>query len=521
MKFPDLRIARQDQDQENRSSLPLHISLQGLLEQAAGYGIGAVINRVLGIAVACVYPMLLSKEEYGRLDVVFSLAGLISLILSLGMDAALSRFYYEHNDTAQRRGLVSAVFYSVGGFAVFASVMLFWSSKPLALWLYADPRYIPYLRLALVGIPFGVAQSIQLAVLRLERRIKIFNLIMAANLAIAAVLGISSILSFKIGAAGVLIGFTGANIATFVAGAWILRSELASAPLGGQMKKMLGIGVPLVFSGCILWLIGYVNRPILVHRVSADDLGLYAIASGGVGMLGLLIGAFRNAWQPFSFSIMGRKGSEAIYGHALTLFTAVAATIGVMGSLFAPQILLVINLYTHKNWSAAAHVIGPLALGTVFAAMYFVVQTGAYIIRRTSVLAITMGIAAFVNIFFNFLLIPRLGILGAAIATAIGYLTALVSLYIVLQRLAPIPYRPGKLAIILGSALIVIVLGSLIHAEPIGRDVATRFLILASFCGSLLVSRAITSDDLAIFVSIKRRGRKAGNETGRVPKGSS
>jgi hypothetical protein len=64
-----------------------------------------------------------------------------------------------------------------------------------------------------------------------------------------------------------------------------------------------------------------------VHKVPAEDIGLYAIASGAVGMMALLIGAFRNAWQPFAFSIMGYEGAQAVYGRTLTLFTVVAASI--------------------------------------------------------------------------------------------------------------------------------------------------------------------------------------------------
>jgi len=261
-----------------------------------------------------------------------------------------------------------------------------------------------------------------------------------------------------------------------------------------------------------MWLIGYVNRPILVHRVSADDLGLYAIASGAIGMLALLFAAFRNAWQPFAFSIMGREGYRTIYGQALTLFTAVGAIAATFVGLFAPHALLIINIFTHKNWSGAAPSVGPLAMGAIFSAMYFVVQTGAYIARRTSVIAITMGIAAFVNLTLNFLLIPHLGIMGAALATALGHLTALISVYLIAQRLAPVPYHLRKLTTTIVAASIAIAAGSVVHAEAVFQDILLKLLILAIYCGILFASRTVTRDDLLLFWNIKLYGRKAQNQ---------
>jgi O-antigen/teichoic acid export membrane protein len=489
--------------------LRTRVSLQGLVNQVAGYGLGAVINRILGIAVACIYPMLLSKDEYGRLDVILSANNLLVVIFFLGLEPILQRFYYECEEEGRRKRLVSAVFCSVLGFTLFGVGTLLLISKPLALWLYEEPRYVPYFRLMLCGMPFAMIHSLSMVVLRLQKRIRAFNILMAANLVMAAVVGISSIMKFKIGAAGVLVGFIAGYIGSGIAAVWMVRSEVVSSPIGGQLQKLLNLGLPLVVSGTAIWLIGYVNRPFLVHRVSADDLGLYAIASGAVGMISLLIAAFRNAWQPFAFSIMGREGYQTVYGRALTLFTAVGATLAACAGLFAPHLLLIINLYTHKNWSGAAPAIGPLAMGTVFSAMYFVVQTGAYIVRRTSVIAITMGIAASVTVLLNFLLIPHLGILGAAFATALGHLTALISIYIVAQRLAPVPYHLDKLTITILAASIVIAAAPIVRGNTLIGDLLMKLLILTIYSGALFASRTVTREDLLLFRNIPWFGRRA------------
>jgi O-antigen/teichoic acid export membrane protein len=355
----------------------------------------------------------------------------------------------------------------------------------------------------LIAMPFTMASSISLVVLRLQRRIRAFNILMAANLVIAAFFGVSSILMFNIAAAGVLIGFISGNAAAAIAGIWIIRADIASPMLRSELKKLLDVGFPLVLSGSAMWLIGFVNRPILVRHISADDIGLYAIATGAVGMFALLVAAFRNAWQPFAFSIMGHEEYPSIYAQALTLFTALGAIAAVGLALFAPQVLLLINLYTHKNWSGAAPAVGPLALGTILSAMYSVIQTGAFIARRTGVIVITVVIAALVNALLNLLLIPDWGMLGAALATALGHLTSLIIGYYFAQRLAPIPYHVGRLVITIAVATIAVAAGSGIQSGDVLHDLLLKLMILALYCGVLFVSRTVTGDDLLLFRNIR------------------
>lgn len=477
--------------------------LRRLAYDVVGYGLGAAVNRVLGIVVAGIYPIFLSRDEYGRLDVVFSVANLLSIIFFLGLDAALARFYYEHEDLEGRRRLVSTVFWTVTAFTLTAVAVLLVFSSPLAMWLYGQNRYILYLRLALAAMPFVMTGHVQLVVLRLERRVRAYNCLMTANLVTSSLIGIGTILLFKIGAAGMLAGFMAGGAVTLVAG-MILNRQILFARAGFEgLRRLLDIGLPLVLSGTAAWFIGYVNRPILVHHVSADDVGLYAIASGGVGMMSLLMGAFRNAWQPFAFSIMGREGSGGVYGRALTLFTAAFGAIAVCGTLFAPEALLIINAYTRKNWSGAAIAFGPLAIGTMFSAMSYVVQTGVHIARRTGLIALIMGAATVVNVVLNFALIPRFGILGAALATAIGHLAALSGMYFMAQRVLPIPYQPGKLAAIAAAAAAVAAVAPQIRSGSLFADILWKAVVLALFFLSLLAVRAVTWTDLLFFLKME------------------
>jgi len=260
----------------------MQTTLRRLGEDVIGYGIGAGLNRLLGLVVAVIYPLLLSRAEYGSLDVVFSLTALLALVLFLGLEHGLVRFYYEDDDLIRRRRLVSTVFYAVTAVTLGVTAAMLVFSRPLALRLYDDPRYIAFLRIALAGMPFAMVNGVQLLVLRLERRVRAFNLLAAANLALAALIGIGGIVLLDWGAAGVLVGVAVANAAAALAGTTINWRELWHAPQPAALREMVAIGAPLLLAAGAQWVLQYVDRVFLVRMVTADEVGLYAIANGGV-----------------------------------------------------------------------------------------------------------------------------------------------------------------------------------------------------------------------------------------------
>jgi len=473
--------------------------VQSLVNEVVGYGMGSAINRAIGLAVSLVYPIFLNRDEYGRMDVIYSVPYLLTVLFLLGFDSMLARFFYEQDGIRSRRRLVSTAFYTVTGLSILSVGILLLTARPVALALYEDPRYVLYFRLVVAAMPFIVAGHLNLGVLRLERRVHLHNLIVAFNLVVSALIGIGSVLLFHIGVTGVLVGFLIGHIATGIVTTIINRQYVRVRPETRLLPDFFRFGLPLMLSGTAVWFIGSVNRPMLVQQVSADDLGLFAIASGGVNIMALLIGAFRNAWQPFAFSIIGQEDSARVYGRTLTVFTFVGATIAVCGTLFAPQALLVMNAYTGKNWSGAAIAVGPLAMGMLFHAMYFVVQTGIYIARRTSVIVWIVGTAAVACILFNMLLIPRFGIVGAALATALGHLTALALLYVIAQKIAPVPYQFGKLGATIAAAVAILVADHQLQQATLAAALLTKTALLCSYGALLLLFRVLTLQDMRLI----------------------
>ena len=479
----------------------MQVSLRQLAKEIAGYGLGQGIVRVLGLAVALIYPRLLSQPEYGSVDVVTGFIALLVLILFLGLDAGLSRYYYEDQETHRRRDLVATAFCTVLTVVLPVIGLLLIVSRPLALALYVDPKYVLYLRIALIIIPFNQVHSFQMLLLRLNRRVKAYNVLAFTNQLVAAVVGIGSILIMGLGVTAVLLGLLAGYMVTSTIGTLLNWSQLWHRPHIPGLRKMLGIGLPVMMAALPFWALQFIDRPFLTHMVSQEEIGWYGMANGVVAMLGLAIVAFQNAWQPFSFAIMGRENSEAVYARTLTFVTAIGGGVVVASSLFAREEMAVIGWLTNKQWQGAAPSIGPLVIGALFYTMYLVVQTGVYIKKRTGGILAAMSAAAAVNILLNLILIPEYRILGAAIATAAGYLTSLAVIYRMALRTVRIPYELDKVVPV--CAMVVALVGLAPYAginNGFLGAVLIKLGLCAVYAAGLFVVRVVTLEDLRLIV---------------------
>ena len=92
------------------------------------------------------------------------------------------------------------------------------------------------------------------------------------------------------------------------------------------------------------------------------------------------------------------------------------------------------------------------AFAFVLYGAYTIVATGLSIVGRSGILATTMLVAAGVALGLNLVLIPLLGMYGAAISTVVGYGLLVILAGWQSQRLYPVPWQLGRAVVILGLA---------------------------------------------------------------------
>lgn len=110
----------------------------------------------------------------------------------------------------------------------------------------------------------------------------------------------------------------------------------------------------------------------------------------------------------------------------------------------APPLLILI---AGEKYSAAVDVIGWLALGQAFHGMYMMVTNYIFYSKRTGLLSLSTITAGLINVWLLMILIPFMGLKGAAIAFAISQSIKFLLTWYIAHLRHPMPWFDFRSAI--------------------------------------------------------------------------
>jgi O-antigen/teichoic acid export membrane protein len=160
----------------------------------------------------------------------------------------------------------------------------------------------------------------------------------------------------------------------------------------------------------------------------------------------LFIQMFRMAWQPFFMRHSDNPRAPVLFARSFTGLNLIAALIFLAVGLFVKEIAsLEIPYFGVSLLSPEYHsglFIVPILLAAYWLYGWYIHFSAAiFIVGNTRVFSGVMIAGATVTITANYYLVPLFGMLGAALATLLSYLTMALLLLAVAQSRYPVPYR--------------------------------------------------------------------------------
>jgi len=188
-----------------------------------------------------------------------------------------------------------------------------------------------------------------------------------------------------------------------------------------------------------------IDRFIIKDLLGDEAAGIYG-AGYKLGMfMSLVITAFRYAWYPFYLSTAATESNaKQIFSKIFTYFVFVCLSIFLLISFFIKELVQMrifgYTIFGEEYWPSI--VIVPTILASyIFYGLYLNFQIGIYLTNKTKNLAIITIISALINIILNYLLIPYMGISGAALTTLVSYGFMAITIYFISNKLYNIHYE--------------------------------------------------------------------------------
>jgi len=386
-----------------------------LLWESLVYGTSDFLMKSLGLVVAPLLTRLFTPKEYGLLTLINALTILLGIFLALGVDLYLQRMYFHYDESERRRAV------STGFFTLLVWVGSLFAAE-VALFHLVLSRFFPYpgftelLALSLGGTACLVFLNFFKTLLRLEFRPGAFlALTLSANL-IGLGLGLSLIAFFDGGLHGYYQGYLASYAAFALVGLGLYRRRIACTFWLHFLKDGSKFFIHTIPAMMAHWIFGMSDRLMVEKLLSVEEVGRYSLGYSVASLLSLVVTAVGMAWSPVAYRLHAEDPAfKEKYAAFLELVLAAFSLFAVGVALAGPW---VIRLLFTPEYHSAVLVIGPLALGIAANATTLVTLLGITISKRTYLLTVFGWSSAVLNVACNLMLIPALGITGAAVSTA-------------------------------------------------------------------------------------------------------
>ncbi|MEP7223753.1 MAG: oligosaccharide flippase family protein [Actinomycetota bacterium] len=432
--------------------------LKRLGKHSAIYGLGGLVSRILAVLLLPLYTRYLSPSDYGKVETLIALSTVIGIVLRMGIHSAFFRFYFDSADPEARRLVLRTSFWFTMGMATIGLVVGLALSGAISSLLFGSADDSELVRAAFVGLWAGMNYEQVTSLFRVEERSVAFVSASLVNIFLTIGATLLLVVALDKGPIGVIVGnFTGTLIVYFILIAY-RREQLGLEFDRGLLRRMNHFGVPLVPTALFLWVTNFSDRLFLVKLADTQEVGLYSVGVRIASALVLLLTAFRLAWPAFAYSIEDDQEARRTYGYVLTYLVLVTTWVATGLALLSPWI---VEWIAAPAFESSSRVVGPLAFSTVAVAAYIVVAIGVGRAKRTQFNWVVTGAAAVVNIALNLLLIPRYGMMGAAVATIAAYTTMFTGMAWWAQRIYPVPYQWRRVLTAAGTGLALVAVGKL------------------------------------------------------------
>lgn len=458
-------------------------SLKKLAGDSLIYGISGVITRFLSVFLVPLYTRYFTPAEYGVVGLTVNLFALLMIVVILGLDNSVARWYYDTDNNGDRRTSLNTFLWTCFAFALIVSVMVFLLSDWLAILVLGNRENAFILRVAAINLPLSIFAAFTWNLLRMQRRPVATTVFTLATGLLTIGLNLLFVVKMRVGIASI---FYAQLITSAVAVAWtffLFKDEIQFPAIDvRRLREMIGFSLPLIPGSIAFWIVSLSGGYFVRAWRDASEVGLYQIGATVAAGMALVTGAFQMAWGPFAFSIHKESHAKKVYAQTMLGYLALTCSLALLLALFAREILLV---FTTEAYASSDLVAGFLAYNYVLIGLTYVASIGAGIAKNNNTIGVSMIVSALVLVGSSTLLVPYFGKEGAAVATLISQSLVPIAVFWHAQRLFPIPYSFGK-AFFIFALSFVSAFGThyfLIWPDaPLFQNVALKLVAFTIYC---------------------------------------
>ncbi len=432
----------------------------------------------------------LSTESYGAYSIFSSTTHFLSVFLSLGLYSyIITKFSgFSYKERAEETGSISL-------FLVFYFIVLF------VVFLLIKHKFLSIFNLINYGSEYNII--IVLIIVGILRRILIGRLTSKKLLELTSILQFLRNSGWVYGLFLVMI-FTTINL-KIVLGMWLLMVILTTIIALPKInirfckrfpKKALLFGSPLMLYHIGYWLIRVADRYVLSYYLTLERVGIYSLGDSLVTALVMFSDVISGVIYPYYSESFNKKKKHKVFSNVAIKYTLLILLPAIAGLTVMGK--AIITMVSGPRYLESASVIPWLALYPLLVGLSKVFYQNLMVRDKTKQAGMIFFSAGILNILLNMLMVPKIGIIGAAISINVSYLLIFCSTFY-LSKGWKVDWRFVRPLRIMGATAIMSIVVYLIQPQRLLTKISTVIVGGLLYFVALLILDAISKEELKFF----------------------
>lgn len=477
-----------------------------LLREISVYSIGGLLNKGAMFLLLPLYTRVLQPGEYGKLELVYVLASVLSMLYGLRVEAGYNRIYFLNKDIGFRQTLYSTGQLFNFAFGIVFGAIAFFNADIIAGKIFEFPEGAYFIKVISIVVLIEIMEKIPLNNLRLRRMPKTYVIVNFVNLVLVTSLTIYFIVVVKLGVVGVLYARLIGKFVILLVLYYITRKEYKLGFSWFQLKAMLNFSVFLIPGGLSALVFTMSNRFFLQEYQTLEDVGLYSLGAKLAGVIPFLFTEpVKKAFGPHLYSLIDNpQNCKKTLADFSKLFLLGLSIVALSISLFSKEVIFIMS---DQSYAGSHNIVFILSASFLLHGLSGIIVMGIHVSRKTWTISLIWPFSAFANIFFNILLIPEFGRMGAAAATLISVIIINLGYFLVIRKVYPVPFDYKSLLIVFSTMVLFNFLGNSFDIS-FWLSITIKASLVAMFVFSLFLTGVFRKDEIDKFKKMLKQKNK-------------
>lgn len=418
----------------------IKIKANSAIKQSLLYGGSVAIMKGVSLLMLPFIANQINSDEFGRLEVISTLAVMASIVIGMGLEDTLFRFAGTEKSASKRRQLSAEIF----TLTLFIATLTLLTGCLMATWLseiFPAPVSVYEIRLVLAALALEGCIAIPLGWLRMNDKALSFFSATTGRALIQALLVFVFLLLDR-GVTGILEAGLIAALIQVILLAYLQLSDTGIKVNLTTFKKAYIYSLPIVGSGLVAFTLNGLDRWVLVEHVELEKIAQFAIASKFALATVLLMQPFGMWWSPRRFDVLNSNNGPQKVTQIISLGTSMALIISVLVSMLAP--FLIVQLLP-DNYAPAAHLVLAIIIVMLLKELVELFNIGCFHGHTTHTQLLINLFTGFIGVVLMLWLTPIYLVWGVIFALLAAQSLRLLLFYFISQYFLPLNYPTHKL----------------------------------------------------------------------------